>query len=183
MELRADARISFPREVVFATYRDRLPELVPHLPNVKRISVEKREDDFGGTSGVSKMLNLWEAKGDIPKVAQAVIKPDMLAWLDYALWNQNDWTCEWRIETKMFTQNIKCGGKNRYVSIDASTSVLEIRGDLDVDLKGIPGVPRFLAGAVAPAVEKFVIALLTPNLTSVAKGLEAFLKEEAAKKP
>src|SRR6516162_7694499 len=109
MELKADARISFPREVVFRTYRDRLPELIPHLPNVKRISVEKREDDAGGQKGVVKMVNLWEAKGEIPKVAQSIIRPEMLAWLDYAQWNQNDWTCAWRIETKMFTENIKCG--------------------------------------------------------------------------
>lgn len=180
MKLEADSRISFPRELVYATYRDRLPELVPHLPNVKAIRVEKREDDAGGVQGVTKILNLWEAKGEIPKAAQSILKPEMLAWLDHALWKQNDWTVEWRIETKMFTENIRCAGKNRFVASGAST-ILELRGNLDIDLKGVPGVPRLLAGAVAPVVEKFVIALLTPNLMSVAKGLEAFLRQEQAK--
>ncbi len=182
MKLEADARISFPRETVFKTYRDRLPELVPHLPNVKRIVVEKREDDAGGQPGITKLLNLWEAKADVPKVAQSIIKPENLAWLDHAEWNQNDWTCAWRIETKMFTENVKCGGKNRYTVIDDNTCTLEIRGDLDVDLRGVKGVPKFLAGTVAPVVEKFIVALLTPNLLSVAKGLEAFLEQEQAKR-
>lgn len=182
MKLEADARIPFAREVVFRTYRDRLPELVPHLPNIKKITVQKREDAAGGRAGITKMVNLWEAKGEIPKVAQSFLKPEMLAWLDHAVWDENDWTVEWRIETRMLTEAVKCGGKNRYVPAGEGASVLEIRGDLEVDMKKVPGVPRLLAGAIAPAVEKFIIALLTPNLTSVAKGLEAFLKAEASGK-
>jgi len=180
MELKADARISFPREVVFSTYRDRLAEMVPFLPNVKAITVQKREDNVGGVEGESKLLNLWEAKGEIPKVAQRVLKPEMLAWLDHAEWHEKDWSCDWRIETKMFTENVKCGGHNTY-HVEGDVTILKIRGNLDVNLKGVPGVPRFLAGTVAPVVEKFIITLLTPNLTSVATGLDDFLKSEASR--
>jgi hypothetical protein len=173
MKIEADARISFPRELVFSTYRDRLPELVPHLPNIKRITVQKRDDE----GGVSKLLNLWEAKGEIPKVAQPIIKPEMVAWLDHAKWNQNDWTCEWRTEPRMFTESIRCEGKNQYV-VDGGETILQIRGVLEIDLKGVPGVPKFLAGKVAPIVEKFIVDLLRPNLISVAGGLEKFLQAE-----
>lgn len=178
MKLEADSRLSFPRELVFSTYRDRLPQLVPYLPNVKAITVQKREDAPGGQQGVAKLVNLWEAKGDVPKPAQAILKPESLAWLDHATWNENDWTVEWRVETKMFTENVHCKGKNQYVVLPDGGTRLEIRGDLTVDLKGVPGVPKFLAGTIAPIVEKFVIALLTPNLVSVAKGLEQFLQAE-----
>jgi hypothetical protein len=176
MKLEADSRISFPRPLVFATYRDRLPELVPHLPDIKSITVQKRED----AGAVSKLTNLWVASSEIPKVAQAIIKPEMLQWLDYATWNADDWTVEWRVETKLFTDNIKCSGKNQYIDHGSSTT-LQIRGDLTIDLKGVPGVPRLLAGTIAPAVEKFVIALLKPNLLSVATGLQKFLEAEARK--
>jgi hypothetical protein len=177
MKIEADARISFPRDVVFATYRDRLPELVPHLPNIERITVEQREDAPGGQAGVSRLLNHWKAKGEIPKVAQAVIKPEMVAWHDHALWNENDWTCAWRTVPKMFTESIRCEGKNNYV-VDGGHTILQIRGVLEIDLEGIPGVPRFLAGRVAPIVEKFIVDLLRPNLVSVAGGLEKFLVAE-----
>lgn len=179
MKLEADARIPFPREVVYSTYRDRLPELVPHLPNVEAITVQKREDAPEGRAGVTKLLNLWKAKGDVPKVAQGVLKPEMLAWLDHATWDQNAWTCDWRIETRMFTENVRCSGHNTYEEVDGET-ILRIRGHLEVNLKGIPGVPGFLAGKVTPFVEKFIVDLLTPNLLSVAKGLEGFLRAERA---
>ncbi len=172
MKIEADARISFSRALVFETYRDRLPELVPYLPNIKRITVQKRDDD----AGTSRLLNLWEAKGEIPKVAQTIIKPEMVAWDDHAFWNQNDWTCEWRTEPKMFTENIRCAGKNRYLE-DGDHTILEIRGDLEIDLKGVRGVPSFLASRVAPHVERFIVDLLRPNLVSVADGLEKFLQD------
>jgi hypothetical protein len=177
MKLEADARISFPRELVFKTYRDRLPELVPHLPDVQSIKVLEREEAPGGKTGVTRLLNLWIGKAEIPKLAQAVIKPEMLQWDDYAVWDQNDWTCEWRVATKMFTESVKCGGKNRFID-EGATTKLEIRGNLEIDLKGVPGVPKFLAGSVAPVVEKLIVTLLTPNLLSVSKGLEAFLKSQ-----
>ncbi len=176
MKLEADARISFPRELVYSTYRDRLPELVPYLPNITGITVKSREDE----GQVSKLLNIWDAQAEIPKVAQAIIKPEMASWLDHAAWNQADWSCDWRIETKVFTENVNCGGHNTYVE-DGEGTILKIRGDLDVSLKGIPGVPRLLAGKIAPVVEKFIVNLIKPNLLSVAKGLEDFLKAEAAK--
>lgn len=174
MKLEADARIPFSREVVFATYRDRLPQMVPFLPNVKAIQVQKREEP---APGISTLLNLWEAKAEVPKVAQGVLKPEMLAWLDHASWNQNDWTCDWRIETRMFTENVRCSGRNTYL-VEGDLTILQIRGNLEVKLDGVPGVPRFLAGTVAPHVEKFIVQLLTPNLLSVAKGLEDFLRSE-----
>ena len=178
MKLEADSRISFPRPLVFSTYRDRLPQLVPHLPDIKEIVVKTREEDVGGQKGVTKLLNLWIGKAEIPKVAQVVIKPEMVQWLDYATWNENDWTVEWKVETKMFTDNIKCWGKNKFVEEGGST-MLQIRGELEIDLKGVPGVPRFLAGTIAPVVEKFVVGQLKPNLLSVADGIQKFLVAES----
>ncbi|MEL7368774.1 MAG: hypothetical protein AAFN74_07675 [Myxococcota bacterium] len=174
MKLEADARIAFARPVVYAAYRDRLPEMLPYLPNIKAITVEKREE---AGEGITKLLNLWEAKGDVPKVAQRIITPDMFAWHDHASWNQNDWTCDWRIETRMFTEKVNCSGHNEYIE-DGDGTILKIRGNLDMDLKGIPGVPSFLAGTVRPHVEKFIVDLLTPNLLSIADGLEKFLKDQ-----
>lgn len=177
MELKADAKIAFPRALVFSTYRDRLPELVPYLPDVKEIRALSREEE----GAIASLKNEWVAATEIPKVAQAVVKPEMLQWLDFAKWDAEAFTCDWRIETKMFTEQVRCQGHNTYVEADDGEScVLQIRGELSVSLKGVPGVPRFLAGRVAPHVERFVVDMLTPNLLSVAKGLQAFLDAESA---
>ncbi|MBK8013298.1 MAG: hypothetical protein IPK13_18330 [Deltaproteobacteria bacterium] len=175
MKIEANARMPYPRSLVFSTYRDRLPKLVPFLPNIKGIEVLSRQDE--PELGQTRLVNRWHAKGDIPKVAQKILKPEMLAWDDHASWDERAWTVDWRIETKMFTESVRCHGHNVYLE-DGEGTLLQIRGELEVNLAGIPGVPRFLAGSIAPAVERFIVALLTPNLTSVAKGLEAFLRAE-----
>ena len=170
MKIEADAKLSYPREVVFASYRDKLVELVPHLPNVREIEIKSRDDD----GGITRMLNIWHAKGEIPKVAQSIIKPEMVCWEDHAIWNQDEWTCEWKVVPKFFTNNVVCQGKNQFVE-QGDTTVLQIRGDLQIDAKGIPGVPRLLAGRIAPVIEKFIVGLLTPNLLTVSDGLVKYL--------
>ena len=58
MDLSADARLSFPRPVVFSAYRDRLSELLPFLPNVRRIEVKSRVEE----GLVTKLVNEWHPK-------------------------------------------------------------------------------------------------------------------------
>ena len=52
-----------------------------------------------------------------------------------------------------------------------------IAGELKCDAAKIKGVPRLMAGAIGPAVEAFLVATVKPNLVSVAKGVEAYLRE------
>ena len=62
MKLEADARIAFPRELVFSTYRDRLPQLVPFLPDVKSIVVQERTDAPDGTDGSTVLEYCWDGE-------------------------------------------------------------------------------------------------------------------------
>lgn len=180
MEIRADAKIAYPREIAFRAYRDHLPELVPYLPNVKSIEVKETEDDVDGVTGKTRKFNLWYAKGDVPGPVQAIIKPEMLSWDDHAVWDQNAWTTEWRVDPHFFKGRVTCSGKNTYLDQGGST-VFQIRGNLEIDLKGLPGVPRLLASTVGSLVEKFIVALLTPNLLEVSKGVESFLRAKGGK--
>jgi hypothetical protein len=173
MKVEADTFVDFPRELVFRTYRDRLTELVPHLPNVKRITVESRSDE----GDVVKLVNRWEANAEVPKMARSVVKPEMMVWLDYATWDENAWTCDWRIEHATFARQVHCQGRNHYVA-EGDRTRLEIRGEISVDATRIPGVPRMLAGTLAPVIERFIVQTIRPNLVSTADGVQAFLKSE-----
>ncbi|MBX2812642.1 MAG: hypothetical protein KTR25_12570 [Myxococcales bacterium] len=170
MKLEADTLIPFPRDVVLSTYRDRLPDLVPYLPNVRGIKVVNREE----IEGTTRLVNEWTANAEIPSLLKSLINVEALGWIDRAEWNQATYSCRWQIEPSIFTNNVVCEGVNYYIE-DGDGTRLEIRGDLTVNPKGIPGVPSLLAGRVAPVAEKFIVNLITPNLLSVAKGLESFL--------
>ncbi|MFN7135537.1 MAG: hypothetical protein ACK4N5_25925, partial [Myxococcales bacterium] len=165
MELKAQTRLDFPRDLVFRTYRDKLPELTAYLPNVSSIVVKDRRDDGPRT----KLVNLWTAKTEIPAAAQKFVKPEMLMWHDHAEWDETGWVCHWRIETLAFTEAVECRGRTVYTAVGDRTD-LDISADLVLHLDKAK-VPRLLAGTVKPVIERIVVSNLKPNLLATGEGI------------
>lgn len=175
MEIKAVSVLEYPRKVVFETYRDKLVDLVPFLPNVDRIEVKSRQEV---SPDVIKLDNLWSAKADIPMVVQSIVKPEMLQWIDHAVWNQSEWSCQWSFELMFMKEYVQVSGKNYFYELEPNKTQMDINGDLSIDVAKIPGIPKFLASTVKPQVEKFIRMLITPNLTKVNQGLEDYLKKQ-----
>ncbi len=173
MQLTGDALIDFPREVVFAAYRDELVNLVEFMPNIRRIEIQSREENAPHV----RLVNVWHGGGDIPAAARVVLSESMLSWTDYADWNQDDFTCEWRIETHSFKEAVDCRGKNRFIETNGKTR-LEIRGELTIDASRVKAVPKLLRKSVGKTVEDFLVKKITPNLLDVSSGLTRYLEKK-----
>jgi hypothetical protein len=169
MELSAHTRVSFPRELVFCTYRDNLPDTVPFLPNIASIVVKERKDAPPKT----ELINVWTGKTEIPSLARRFVKADMLMWTDYATWDEAAWSCHWRIQTHAFPGLMECRGCTEFAEDGAGTDI-KVAGDLVLHLENAH-IPRLLSGTVRPVIEKIIIAALKPNLLSTGEGVEKFL--------
>jgi hypothetical protein len=178
MDILADARIPFPRRIVFRAYRDEIVQLLPYLPNVRSIEIKSRKEE----GGVVEFVNEWRGGGDIPGPIRAVLSESVLAWTDYAAWHADAMRCDWRTETHAFTEAVSCKGSNRFVAEGDGATLLEIRGGLTIDAKKIRGVPSFVAGKVGRMVEEFLVAKIQSNLVETAKGLARYLEERAQAK-
>jgi hypothetical protein len=176
MDIRSDARISFPRDVVFATYRDKIADLLPYLPNVRRIDVKSRKEE----GAVIALVNEWHGGGEIPGAIRAVLGDSLLAWTDHASWNADTRTCDWRSETHAFAEALRCSGCNAFLEDGPGKTLLQVRGTLDVDAKKIRGVPGLFAGKVGRAIEDFLGNKIQLNLEETAKGLAKYLEEHRA---
>jgi hypothetical protein len=172
MDLRADARIPFPRNVVFAAYRDQITELLPYLPNVRSIEVQSRIEE----APLVQMVNVWHGGGDVPSAVRAVLGDSMLSWTDHATWNESTLRCDWRTETQAFAEALRCAGYDLFLEDGHDKTLLEIRGTIDVDAKKIRGVPGFLAGKVGRTIEDFLGGKIQANLVETAKGLTQYLE-------
>jgi hypothetical protein len=175
MELHADARIPFPREVVFSTYRDEIDKLLPYLPNVRSIDRKSRKD----AGAVVELVNEWRGGGDIPAAIRAVLHDSVLEWTDYATWKADAHRCDWRTETHAFTEAVRCQGSTLFLDDGTGKTALEIRGSLDVDAKRIRGIPSFLAGKLGRAVEEFLVGKIRSNLVDTARGVAKYLEQRA----
>lgn len=174
MKIHSESRIAFPLEQVYATYRDRLPEIAAYMPDIREIEVVRREARDTGPF----LLNIWKAENRIPKMAQKVVKPDMLRWEDHADWDDANTHVDWRLVIPAFADQVRCSGRNAFFADGDGTRVV-LSGDLDIDIKRIPGVPRMLAGRLKPQIEQFIIKLVQPNLEKVNGSLEQYMKDHA----
>ena len=175
MKFEDQAILSHPLELVFEAFRDRLTELTPYLPAIEAIETVEREE-LG--PGRLRLVNIWHGAGEIPKAARKLLSEKMLSWTDHARWDESKWTCEWRMETHAFTEAVRCWGENHFVEVDPGHTRLEIRGEIEIDMKKVKGVPGFLAGTIGRTVEQFLVKQITPNLTSVSDALTGFLQLE-----
>lgn len=171
MEIRAEVTLSFPRDLVFVTYRDRIGELTEHLPNLRSIREVDRKVRPDGTV---EQTNEWTAGGDIPAVARSFINESMLKWTDYAIWRAKSYTVDWRTDVHAFPGAIKSDGMNRYL-LAPDGMKLEIRGQLTCDPTKLPGVPKLLHSTVASAFERVLVGSVQANLIAIGKSIGKIL--------
>jgi hypothetical protein len=171
MIILVDTPLTFPRELVFATYRDRLVELTPYMPNVRSIKVKSRHE----IEGIVRCVNEWHGGGEIPRAARVVLSEGLLSWTEYTVWNEADFTLEWRIEPYAFTQAVRCAGKNRFLA-DGNSTLIENRGKLTIDPKKLHSVPTLLRRQLAHLAEEFLGKQIAPNLVEMSVGVQHYLK-------
>ena len=174
MEIRADARIPFPRDIVFTAYRDEIADLLPYLPNVRSIEIKSRKESGRGHRVRQRMARRRRHPGGRSGRPERVGSGvdglrDVARRLDVAA------TGEPR-PTRSPTRS-PARGRNTFVADGDGKTLLEIRGSLEIDAKKIRGVPSFLAGKIGRTVEEFLVAKIQANLVETAKGLAKYLEE------
>ncbi len=175
MRIQSESIVTHPCDTVYEAYRDRLPEIAAYIPDIKEIRAESREEKDGEVH----IHNVWVGDREIPAFARAFLKPEMLEWDDYARWSDEEKVVRWELKLRVFRDSMTCGGINRFIAETDETTKVIIDGDLDIDLKSIPGVPKVLAKGLKPKVEKFIISLITPNLEQMNSSLQEFLDDRA----
>jgi hypothetical protein len=177
MKMQSEDIVRYPRDLVFSTFRDHTPELVPYLPDIASIEVLERQPEPGGEL---RAVSLWRAQPvEIPALVRPWMKPQWMQWRDRALWSPRTWTCQWSIELLAFDEVVQAQGHNTYQAVGPGSVRVISQAEIKVNAARLPGVPRLMARRAGRALERFVVKLLEPNLTRANRGLEAYLRERA----
>jgi hypothetical protein len=176
VDIIVDHRLNHPRALVFATMRDKLPELAPYLPNVDGVDVRERKEP---SPGVVELVNFWRAaKTEVPTVARPFIDQSKLNWIDRARWTEADHGCAWKLEVGFMPERVKCAGATQYVEDGPDRTIVKMRGKLELDLKGL--LPGLIARSATPSVEAFVVKLVQPNFAKTIEALVKYLESKPA---
>ncbi|MBF0120006.1 MAG: hypothetical protein HQK79_14320 [Desulfobacterales bacterium] len=167
-----------PYEVmkVLETVRDHQADLVPYMPNIKAVEVIERRELDGNRI---ELLNHWHGESDVPAFVKKFIKPEMTSWKDYATWYNDERYVAWRLETFYLNKLFTCIGKTHFKEVGPNETEIFLEGDLKVYPEEVPGIPSFIAKKAAPQIEGFIVKLITPNLCNLAKGVKAYLDDNA----
>ncbi|GAA6621052.1 hypothetical protein NUACC26_068700 [Scytonema sp. NUACC26] len=144
MSISIDAHIPFPRPLVYATYRDKLTELVSYMPKVRQIKFKSRQEQ----DGLLYLVHEWSGGANIPAVARAFLSEDLLNWTENSIWNNSEYTNSWHIKTHVFTEAVRCTGKNHFLKDDRGT-LIQTQVELIIDPSQIKGTPQQLTVAIA----------------------------------
>ena len=172
MELRSDAHIPFAPSLVFKVCRDEMARLQPYLPSIRSIEVTARTENGALVDNVIE----WKAGNDIPRALRVFMSESTMSWTDRATWNADTLICDWRTEMHAFTRAISCGARDRFLP-DGEGTLLEIRGSLEVDGARLTGVPSFLGGRVARAMEEFLVNKIQSDLVRTGQGLTRYIED------
>lgn len=164
--------LPFPRSLVYSTYRDRLPELIPYMPNIRGVAIKSREE----RGEHIEQVNEWYGGGDIPSAARSILDESMLSWTEHALWNEANFTTAWKIKTHAYTEAVLCKGHNRFLEHEQGTLITS-EGELSIDSRQIKNVPSFIAKMVGGVVEDFLGKKIEPNLIQMSEGVHRYLEQ------
>lgn len=172
-EFKSVAMVRHRVDSVWETTRDALPHLVPYFDDVDQIVVERRTEQ---PDGRIEIVNRWRAKAAIPSSLSAIVRPEMLAWTDRALWDSRDRTCRFRIDTIFLPDRVRCSGTSRYEeAMGGRGTRVTFHGNLEVSARQLPGVPSVLEGVIARGIEAFVTAMIPGNLRKITEGVARHL--------
>lgn len=174
MRIEADSVLRYPRDAVFATYRDDISAFVEFLPNVRSIEVLERS----AQGSIVTLHNVWHGSTELPAKLGSALEARFLSWDDYAVWNEETWSAEWTIQPRSFRESVQCTGRSEFIDLGGGRTRLEMTGELKIQLDRVKGMPSFLAGSLGRSAEAFLVRQITANLASVSDALAAYLSED-----
>jgi hypothetical protein len=174
MKMKTIAMVKYPRELVWRTVRDRMPEIVRLLDDIESVTSTSRELAREGTL---QIVNIWRARPELPAVVRSRLDAKMLAWTDRSSWSAKKFECKWRIEPHFFADRVKSEGITRYEpAMGGRGTRVTFEGVLELSALDLPGVPVVFEGAVLAGVETFLGVLIPKNfrklIDATAKVLE-----------
>jgi hypothetical protein len=166
--------IPHPRPLVFRTHRDALLDLVQYLPNVASVVTESRVEE----GEVVKLVNLWTgASSDVPAPVRPLLKTEHLSWIDRATWDHGRWRVDWELTLNALPDAVSAHGFNTFLD-EGGETLIQMNGEFMIHPEKIPGVPAFVARAAAPALERFIVGLLQPNLRRSNQAVQQYIEDQ-----
>jgi hypothetical protein len=174
-DFRGVAVLRHSREAMWRQMRDRTPELAEHLADVAEITVLSRDECRADRVTI---VSVWRSSATVPAVLRPVLQPEMLAWTDYAVWDQDRYECRWRIVPHVMSEACDCEGVTRFEEAMAGRGTrVTLLGRFTVSPSRLPPSTALIGAPAARGIEAFVSGLVPRNFGKLVKAAETALHD------
>ncbi|MGF1643723.1 MAG: hypothetical protein ACFCUJ_08750 [Thiotrichales bacterium] len=147
--------IKQPLDRVWATMRDRLPDLATQLDDIDSIVCLSREQP---DARCHRLVNQWRSAQKIPSLLQNRLGATEISWIDRNEWIDESHTCTWAIEPSIFPEHIRCAGRTTYEpALGGRGTRITFSGEFEL----APGALSTLAGPLEQPVSAFAESIVT----------------------
>lgn len=175
MRLEVKDTIYQPADIVYPLVRDEMDKIVPYMPDIERIETLKSAPN---SDGRLEVVNHWYSKpSNIPSMFKKFAKPELFSWKDFALWNDEEYCVEYRLESMIANDLFEAKGTNYFGPDGDGNTLVRVTCEIQIYPEKMPGVPKFLAKKVRPMVEETIRKILEPNLASLTEGLTKYFAD------
>ena len=159
--------IKHPIDSVWDVMQNRLPEIAVQVDDIAEIvALEHALAD----SGHNKVVNVWKAAPPLPDFLKNMVQPDMLAWTDSAVWDPDNRSCRWVIESHYFREKMVCSGVTTYQpALGGKGCRLNFEGELKWNAGALNSV-------LMQGMDTVLGSLIPSNFRKISAAVEVFLK-------
>jgi hypothetical protein len=144
---------------------------MPDISKIETIGITQLPD-----GRLEKICQWYSQPSNIPSLIKKFMRPELFSWKDYAIWNEANYSVEYKLESTFAKNLYNVQGINYFQPHPEREghTAIRITCELNIYPERLPGVPRFLANKALPTIENMVRKLLEPNLSGLINGLNGY---------
>lgn len=172
---RALVLVRQPPPLMWRTVRDRLPDLVPRIDDVDRITVLEREESDGDVH----LVNEWWASQRVPEPIGRALGISEIGWIDRCEWTATDLVARWTIQPHVLREHITCQGTTSYEPAMGGRGVrVTVEGTFDLAPGALSGLASALERPVGAFVGSVVSTMIPRSTRKVVEAAAELVGEE-----
>ncbi len=166
--------VDAPLNVVYLLIRDEVNRLAPFLPHIDRIETIERVLLNDHTRS---HVNHWFAKVEVPSLARKYLKPEFLGWKEKVIWNDQDHSADFQMESFVGAALFEASGTYRFRALDPKRTEIRVQCEVRLTLEKNPVIPKSLALVARPMIEALIRRMIEPSLKNLSTYLNRYFAE------
>ena len=164
MRIEREEFLLHPADEVYPLVRDRIEELLPHLPGVESVEILSRQP---AAKGKTRVKSRWKLRP--PALLGRLLPAAAFVWEEEAVWNDKTYS----VESKIVGYGYQSRGKTVY---EPASDYTRVRVEAEIEFRADSvDIPKENLEKIVASAEEALREAIEPNMTALLEAIGARL--------